>query len=397
MNKKLKIGLFIDTFYPHTDGVVLVVDNLARCLLKNNDVTVIVPETENIDYSKFPYKIITIKSHKFLNTEYNFSFKQPKFTKIYKKILNEKFDIVHIHSPFMIGRIGLEVAHDLKIPAVSTMHTLFDREIRRMFHNELLVKTIVKNLVTIYNKCDATIAVNNKTAQVYKEYGYKYEPKIIYNGTDIKESKEKNDVVNKLFNLNEKDNVLLFVGRINEVKNIFFILDSLRLLKENDYNFKMIYVGKGPDEEKLKEKIKKYHLENDVILAGKINDRNLISAIYKRADLFLFPSTFDTCSLVQIEAAINGTPGLFIKESVTAETIKDDFNGYLANENVNDYKNKIKEILNDKLKLKKISKNAKNTLSRSFEDVAKETYDFYIKEINNYLKSKNIDKIENIK
>lgn len=381
MNKKLKIGLFLDTFYPHTDGVVIVVDNLARRLAKNNDVTLIVPQTENIDYSKFPYKIITIKSHRFLNTEYNFSFSQPKHSKLYKKLLKEKFDIIHIHSPFMVGRLGLKLSKDLNVPSICTMHTLFDREIKKLFSSNFIVKPIIKNIIKVYNKSNTCISVNKSTAEVYKEYGYKYTPKVIYNGTDIKEAKDTN-IVNKLFNLNEKDNVLLFVGRINEVKNIFFILDSLKLLKENEYKFKMIYVGSGPDEEKLKYKIKKYNLENEVIIAGKINDRDLLSSIYKRADLFLFPSTFDTCSLVQIEAAINETPGLFIENSVTAETITDNVNGYLSKENVNDYKNKIEEILNDKLKLKKISKNAKKMLSRSFDDVTLETYNLYLEEIN---------------
>lgn len=383
MKRKLKIAMFLDSYYPHTDGVVLVVDNLARELSKNNDVTVIVPNTGNEkEDSNYPYKIIRIKSHKFLNTEYNFSFKQPRFSKIYKKLINEQFDIIHIHSPFMIGRLGLSIAKKLNIPAIATMHTLFDYEIRKLFKNEYIVNKIIKNLISFYNKCDNCIAVNNRTFEAYKKYGYKHQAAIIYNGTDIMPAKkELISVINNLYNLEKNDNILLFVGRINEVKNIFFMLDSLKLLKENGYKFKMIYVGSGPDEEKLKNKIKKYKLQEEVIMAGKITDRDLLSALYARADLFLFPSTFDTCSLVQIEAAINETAGLFIKNSVTAETIIDNVNGYLCAENRNTFKEKIKEILNDKSKLKKISKNAKNTLSRSFKDVSTETYEFYLSEI----------------
>ena len=164
MSKRLKIGMFLDSFYPHTDGVVIVVDNLARCLSKDNDVTVIVPETDKtIDYSKFPYKVIRIKSHHFLNTEYQFSFKPNRHSKVYKSILNEKFDIVHIHSPFLIGRIGLSIAKDLNIPSIITMHTLFDYEIKKLFKKDFIVKPILNNLIKVYNKCDASIAVNNNT------------------------------------------------------------------------------------------------------------------------------------------------------------------------------------------------------------------------------------------
>ena len=42
-NKRLKIGLFIDNFYPAIDGVVIAVDNIARELSENNDVVVVAP------------------------------------------------------------------------------------------------------------------------------------------------------------------------------------------------------------------------------------------------------------------------------------------------------------------------------------------------------------------
>lgn len=385
MKKKLKIGLFLDSFYPHTDGVVVVVDNLARKLSKDNDVTLIVPETDkDLSYDKFPYKIITIKSHRLLNTEYQFSFKPSRFSKKYKDILSENFDVVHIHSPFLVGRVGLMIAKDLNIPSIITMHTQFDYEVKKILKKDFIVKPIVKNIMSVYNKCDYAISVNNRTGNLYKINGYKYEPHTIYNGTDICEVKDKKKAiktVNELYNLKEDENVLLFVGRLTEIKNIFFILDSLKLLKENDVKFKMIYVGFGPDEEKLKQKIHEYNMENEVIMAGKINDRQLLASIYYRADLFLFPSTFDACSLVQIEAATNETPGLFIEGSATSETIIDNVNGYLSKEDRNEYKNRIKKILKDKKELKKVSKSAKKMLSRNFDDVTKETYEFYLKAI----------------
>ena len=52
--KRLKIGIFMDSFYPAIDGVVVVIDNLASMLAKFNDVTVVVPYTETYkeDYKK---------------------------------------------------------------------------------------------------------------------------------------------------------------------------------------------------------------------------------------------------------------------------------------------------------------------------------------------------------
>jgi 1,2-diacylglycerol 3-alpha-glucosyltransferase len=63
MNERLKIGLFIDNFYPAIDGVVIAVDNNAKELSKFNDVVVVAPyEGPNIDDSFRPYKVIRIMS-----------------------------------------------------------------------------------------------------------------------------------------------------------------------------------------------------------------------------------------------------------------------------------------------------------------------------------------------
>ena len=379
---RLKIGIFMDSFYPAIDGVVLVVDNLAKELSKFNDVTVVIPYTESyIDDGKRPYKVVRVHSISIPTTEYHLGIIQTKMSKCYHKLLKENFDIIHIHSPFTIGRLGLKVAKKLGIPCIATMHTRFDFELRKIINNEKIINKIIKIYIKVYNKCTKCIAVNHAMIKVFKDYGYKYEPVVIYNGTDLLplEDKEKNiEKINNLYNLNKYDIVLLFVGRITEIKNIFFILDALKLLKEDGFKFKMLFVGTGPDEKKLKEKIKEYKMEDTVIMTGRIENREILSAIYSRAQLFLFPSIFDASSLVQIEAAVNETPGLFIEGSVTADTVVNNVSGFTSKYDVEAYKNKIKEILNDKKLLNEVSMNSKKMLGKSWKEIAEETYKFYL-------------------
>lgn len=376
----------MDSFYPAIDGVVLVVDNLARTLSKFNDVTVVVPYSESyVEDSNRPYKVIRVHSIHVPTTEYRLGNIQTKLSKCYHELIKENFDIIHIHSPFTIGRLGLRVAKKLNVPCIATMHTRFDFELRKIINNERLIKKIISIYIKIYNKCTKCIAVNHAMIKVFKDYGYKYEPEVIYNGTDLVplENKEKCiEEVNKLYNFKNDEIVLLFVGRITEIKNIFFILDSLKLLKEDGVKFKMLYVGTGPDSKKLKSKINEYKMGDIVLMPGKITDRKLLSAIYSRAQLFLFPSLFDASSLVQIEAAVNETPCLFIEDSVTADTVLNNISGFTSKYNVEAYKDRIKEILNNKKLLKEVSLNSKNMLGKSWDTIAKETYDLYIKEIN---------------
>jgi len=383
--KKIKIGLFLDNYYPTVDGVVLVVDSLAKCLSKEHDVTVIIPYTSTVneDIEK-PYKIIRINSVPIPFTEYRVSPIKNKLSKEYRMLVKENFDIIHIHSPFTIGILGLKVAKKLNIPCIATMHTRFDFEIRKIIDNKIIIAKIIKEIIKVYNKCDKCIAINNAMIKVFADYGYKYTPTVIYNGTDLKppkNTKEKISLINKKLKLKEDETVFLFVGRITDIKNIFFILDSLKLLKEDGYHFKMIYVGTGPDENKLKKQIKEYNMNNEVIMTGKIMDRDTLSAIYERADLFLFPSLFDASSLVQIEAAVNGTPGLFIERSVTADTVTNNLNGFTCELNENLYKERIKEIINNPKNLKKVGQRAQKMLGKSWEDISKETYKLYLQEI----------------
>lgn len=375
----------MDNYYPTIDGVVTVIDNLAKMLSKFNDVTVVVPYTSTYDedYTK-PYNIIRVSSLPIPFSEYRVGKIKTKYSKLYRQLLKENFDIIHIHSPFTIGYLGLKIAKELNIPCVATMHTRFDFEIRKRINNEHIVKKIIDRIIKIYNSCDNCIAVNNAMVNVFKNYGYEKIPTVIYNGTDLlplKEKEKKIKTVNKLYDLDEKEPVLLFVGRITEIKNIFFILDSLKLLKEDNFKFKMIYVGTGVDEKKLKSKIKEYNMEKDIILTGRITDRILLSSIYARANLFLFPSLFDASSIVQIEAAVNETPGLFIEGSVTADTITNNVNGFTTVLDKTKYKNKIKEIISNKRLLIQVSKNAKKMLGKNWKDIAFETHKFYLKEI----------------
>ena len=380
--KRLKIALFLDSYYPAIDGVVIACDNLAKSLSKYNDVTVIVPYTNTYkdDIDK-PYKIIRIKSYHIPLTEYRLGKISTKFSKEYKLLLKENFDIIHIHSPFTIGSLGIKLAKKLNIPCIATIHTKFDSEIKRIINNKKIINIIMKKIMNTFSKCDNCILVNDPLISEIKKYGYNGNITVIYNATDLKPNKNNIETINKLYNLNENDIVLLFVGRITSIKNIFFILESLKLLKEDNIKFKMLYVGSGPDENKLKNKINQYNLQNEVILTGRISNRDKLSLIYKRANLLLFPSLFDTSSLVRIEAAVNETPGLFIENSMVANTVKNNISGFTSPLDAVVYKDRIKEIVNNKKLLTKVAKTAQKKLYKSWHDISKDTYKLYLKEI----------------
>ncbi len=196
----------------------------------------------------------------------------------------------------------------------------------------------------------------------------------------IKDVDAARETINELSQIDDSYKVLLFVGRLNKLKNIFFIIDSLVELERFNpkYKYKMIFVGSGQDEDDLKKYIFKNNLNDKVILTGKITDRELLAMYYRRADLFLFPSWYDANSLVQIEAASQEAPTLFIEKTATSYYVENNVNGFLAENTSIGYAKRIDEILsNDKL-LEEVSHNALRDIYKSWDDIVSEVSKLYI-------------------
>lgn len=390
MKDKITIGLFNDSFYPMTDGVINVVDNYARLLSKRANVIVFVPSYPNnyYDDTTLPYKVVRCKSIKIPFLDY--SLPMPKLDiKFLKELKKYNLDIVHIHSPFTIGATGVKYAKKHNIPCIATMHSQFKKDIMRFTKSELASDKLLKEIIKVFNSCDECFAVNKEVARIfYEDYHCKKYPLVMNNATNMKrldDFKKANKYINKKHNIKSNEKVFLFVGRLNLLKNILFIVDSLAALKEKrpKLKFKMLFVGSGQDEDKLVKRINKLKLEKDIILCGKIMDRTELAYYYARADLFLFPSTYDASSIVQIEAASQETPTIFLKNTATASTVIDNVNGYISENSTGAFSDRIIDAIEDKKLYEKICKNAYIDLYKTWDETIDKVYDAYIDLINN--------------
>lgn len=385
--KKITIGLFIDTYFPMIDGVTTVVDNYAKRLVKYANVIVFAPNCTKGKYddTKFPYKVVRCKSIKMPIVDYSLPI--PKLDRKFKKELNDiKLDIVHIHSPFSLGKIGIDYAKKNNIPVIATMHSQFKQDFQRVVKLNSIANLLTKIPIKQFNRCDECWAVNSEVANIYfNEYHYKEMPVIMNNATEMKpvEDIEKaKRIINEKYNIKPEEKVFLFVGRINNLKNVFFIANSLKILKDKcDFKFKMLFVGNGQDEEKLKEIIKNNDMEKDIIMCGKVTDRELLASYYARADLFLFPSLYDASSIVQIEAASQKTPTLFIKGAATTATIENDVTGFVSENSEESFADRIIEIMNNKELYNKVCENTFKDVYVNWDDKINEVYKIYLNKI----------------
>ena len=380
----MKVGLFIDTWYPMVDGVIKVVDNYARRLVNYCDVVVFCPEARGTDYkddSILPYKVVRCSSLPMIRYDYNIP--TPALDPVFEaKLITSGIDMVHIHSPFTVGLAGLLFAKIHRLPVVATLHSQYRQDFEGALHFKPALDTVMASIMGVFNSCDECWAVNGGIKDLYvNEYGLTAPCKVRLNATDHKpvlDPAEAAAVVNRTYGVPEDATVFLFVGRINFQKNIDFTVRALAKAKaEGLKNFRMLFVGRGQDEEKLAEVVRKESLNDEVVMCGLVSEREMLQNLYSRARLFLFPSLYDANSLVQIEAACQGTPTVFIEGARTAATVKSGVNGYLSPADEESYARTIMDIMADPEGYSKVSEAARRDLYLSWDDVVREVYEDY--------------------
>jgi len=158
------------------------------------------------------------------------------------------------------------------------------------------------------------IAVSNNTKKdLIKLYGVPEEKiTVIYEGINSEISNFQFPISNKIPNtksqtLNTK--YLLFIGRLEERKNICGIINAFEILK-NKYNLphKLVLAGKfGYGKDSIKNKIENCKYKNDIILTGYVSDEEKFELL-KNADVFLFLTFYEGFGLPILEAQSVGTP-----------------------------------------------------------------------------------------
>ena len=379
MNKILHTAQFIDCYYPVIDGVVTVVDNYARRLNSDKSSSVVVTaKAIGYDDSNLSYPVIRCEAFNYKKNIYGMPL--PVFDLPFRMETESlPLDIVHCHSPASVGKYGISLAAERDIPSIITFHSKFYDNILKVVKFDPLTKLPMAYVLDTFNRADFVWAVSEGSGEVLKSYGYKGEYEVVENGCEMKKwnfTPEEKLAFDAKYGIKPDEYVFLFVGQIINHKNVKFSLDAVNILKKQGMKVKFLLAGTGYNFDEIVDHAKEIGLEEAVFI-GKVSDREELSRLYTRADLFLFPSAYDNAPLVVMEAAACDTAPVVIKGSTTAERVNDGFNGYITNDDVNYYAGKIKEAIADRERLAIVSKNAHETIGKSFDKVVEEVYDRY--------------------
>lgn len=372
------IGIFNDSFPPIIDGVSLTAQNYAYWLHKKNQpVCVITPSTPHYtDHEQYPvYRYTSLPI--FGRKPYRLGLPEMDLT-LKTTIDHTQFGLVHAHCPFSSGNTAFNISKNQKVPLVATFHTKYRDDFEKSVHNKYIAKLMVNEIIRFYEKADEVWIPMASVEDTIREYGFKGKLEVVENGNDFS-SNEPIEPVKKLartdLQIQDNEIVFLFVGQLIWEKNIRLIVESLALIRE--LPFKMFFVGSGYAADNLKELVNELGLGSNVKFPGSISDREKLKQYYAAADLFLFPSKYDTWAIVIHEAAALQTPSLLVQGSTIAEIISDNVDGFLSENTAESYANRLRELIAHPETIRSAGLEAVKKLNRSWESVTDEVLDRY--------------------
>jgi len=369
MSDKLKLLEGMDSYLPHVDGVINCMHNYCVNASKSEEVVAIAPRyKKHVD--DMPYKIVRCKSMyvPILNINYGLPNCDKKF---WQEVTETQYDIVHVNSPFGMAKFALKVAKKQNIPVVATYHTNMRQIFRMIFKSKRITEFFMRRFGKLYNKFDEVFVCSPVVEKQLRACGYMGDVYYLPYGTNKPRCTDKQQLrayADEQLNLDKNDLVFVYVGRLEKLKRIDFILDSLKILKDRGLSFKFLASGTGGVLKSLQKYTHKLGLDDEVKYLGFLEDEQLLNALYARGDLLLFPSLYDNFGLVKVEAAAFETAGVYIQNSCAGYGVTDGVNGYLSQDNPVAFANRIQSAVADREELKKVGKQAGVDLYVTWEE-----------------------------
>ena len=369
----LSVCLLNDSFPPVVDGVANAVVNYAKNLwAAERFCAVATPEYPDAE-DDYPFPVVRYPS---LDTTKATGYRagNPFALGTVPALADMGFDIIHSHCPVASTILARRLREEIQAPVVFTYHTKFDIDIADAIPVPAVQDAAVKVLVNNIAACDEVWVVSRGAGENLRSLGYEGDYVVMPNGVDLARGRAAQaavDALSEKWDLPADVPVYLFLGRMMWYKGLRLILDALDRVRAAGKEFRMVFVGDGQDREEVEAYAKERGLDDWCRFTGAERDREVIQAWYTRADLFLFPSTFDTNGLVVREAAACSLGSLLIEGSCAAEGIVHGDTGILTPETAEGIAAALLAPEAGKETFRRIGENAAAKIYLSWEDSVK--------------------------
>jgi len=329
----MRIMIVTDQYPPMVGGVPTVTQGLAVDFAnRGNQVWVVAPSYGQRDFHRLEQKVHVYRFSSFEWPTYE-DLRIPflpvlPFRRLLKKI---DPDIIHIHSPIVLGNIAQIVAGSLRKPVIATNHYLPINLSRSLSSDPIFGKPFTSvhysYLVHFCNRCEYVTAPTMTALNLLYEHGLRAPAQAISNGIDLKKFSPgaRNVRLQQHFHLPQDRPIILSVNRLSQEKRIDVLVDAAAKMTRNAH---IAIASTGPAEADLRAKVEELNLMDKVSFLGFIHNREL-APLYRLADVFAIPSEAELQSLATMEAMACGLPVVAADAYALPELVHHTVNGYL--------------------------------------------------------------------
>ncbi|MHB1421468.1 MAG: glycosyltransferase family 4 protein [Bacillota bacterium] len=342
----MRIGVFTDSYRPYTSGVVRSIDTFTGHLRTlGHDVYIFAPHYPGCEKEAQVYRFPSVPSLAYPEYVMPIPISPPGVRALVKGL---DLDIIHVHSPFLLGRVGAKYAKRYNVPLVFTYHTLYDQYLHYLPVAQSLSRWVVQKVCQEFcNRCDLVVTPTKVISNILGDHGVRSQIKVIPTGIETEDFKTGDPHwLRQRHDLPDDAAVLLHVGRLGEEKNIGFLLKSFQVILHEEPRTWLVLVGGGPQEEHLKIQAQEFGISERVVFTGNLSREEVVHA-YAGANLFVIASQTETQGLVIGEAKASGLPVVGVKAFGVAEMVADQVDGFLTGPTLEEFVPPILRLLRD--------------------------------------------------
>ncbi|MCH8979087.1 MAG: glycosyltransferase family 4 protein [Armatimonadetes bacterium] len=355
--RQLSIALFSDSALPILNGVSVSIDLLVR-ELRSRGCSV------HVFTTSYPgHKDEDPNTHRFrsIRTPWTgeYPLAVPPFYPLLREFRKQEFDLIHTHTPFTVGFVGLRWAESHEIPIVTTYHTNYDKYSYYMpfTPKRYLRYKIAKHLNFYYNSVQHVMTPSEASRRWLLRHSVRTPITVIPTGVPAPKMIDRSEARSALGLLPEQ-RVVLYAGRIAKEKNIGVLLSAMQAAFKRHPDLFLMVVGDGPAREEYSLLARRLGIGDRVKFVGFV-PRAEVDAYYVAADLFAFSSMTETQGLVVVEAMSYGLPALVVQGGGAGEAVRDGENGYLLRNDPAEFAQHVLNVLSDDVLYTKLSDGAK--------------------------------------
>ena len=233
---------------------------------------------------------------KIIKEIYRLRTKTTYLKKVEKIIEEKKYDVIIDYSSNLLKYKNF----DIKVPIFAWIHF-------SLTFGEKLSGEKVEKYKKQYKKYDKILTICDTMRDEFVEIlGMdKTKVELVYNPINLEIIRKKAEDVNPKYGNYLKEDYFLQVSRLTQQKQPEHLVDIYYKLKQRGIKKKLYFIGNGEKVKLIKQKIKEYNLEDDIILLGQIENPY---PFFKNAKLFLHTAKYEGLPTVLLESLAFGTP-----------------------------------------------------------------------------------------